>query len=59
MPRRMSRVPPRSEYEGAAFIINGNKDENISLVREQTFSTWDLRPFTAESGFVVAVLGLA
>mgnify|MGYP001258203598 FL=1 len=25
------------EYEGAAFIINGNKDENISLVREQTW----------------------
>ena len=23
------------EYEGAAFIVNGNKDENISLVREQ------------------------
>lgn len=23
------------EYEGAAFVINGNKDENISLVREQ------------------------
>ena len=31
----------------------------VGLVREQTFSTWDLRPFTAESGFVVAVLGLA
>lgn len=26
------------------------------LVREQTFSTWDLRPFEADSTFVVAVL---
>ncbi|MDD3352275.1 hypothetical protein [Zoogloea sp.] len=23
------------EYEGAAYIVNGNKDENISLIREQ------------------------
>ena len=27
------------------------------LVREQTFSTWDLRPYAAGAGFVVAVLG--
>ncbi|NMD45577.1 MAG: class I SAM-dependent methyltransferase, partial [Propionibacterium sp.] len=33
--------------------------EAAGLAREQTFSTWDLRPFTPESGFVVAVLGRA
>ena len=28
----------------------------VGLTREQTFSTWDLRPFTPDAGFVVAVL---
>ena len=28
----------------------------VGLRREQTFSTWDLRPFAADSNFVVAVL---
>ncbi|MFT4218345.1 MAG: class I SAM-dependent methyltransferase [Micropruina sp.] len=31
--------------------------EASGLGREQTFATWDLRPFTPEAGFVVAVLG--
>ena len=30
--------------------------EAVGLRPEQTFSTWDLRPFSEESGFVVAVL---
>ncbi len=29
----------------------------VGLTREHTFSTWDLRPFEPDSGFVVAVLG--
>ncbi len=33
--------------------------EAAGLVREQTFSTWDLRPFGPDAGFVVAVLGHA
>ncbi|MFT4225165.1 class I SAM-dependent methyltransferase [Micropruina sp.] len=33
--------------------------EASGLVREQTFSTWDLRPFAPDAGFIVAVLGRA
>ncbi|MFT3970905.1 MAG: class I SAM-dependent methyltransferase [Micropruina sp.] len=33
--------------------------EASGLVREQTFSTWDLRPFDVHGSFVVAVLGRA
>ncbi|MFT3860500.1 class I SAM-dependent methyltransferase [Micropruina sp.] len=43
-------------YHFADFFADA---EAVGLVREQTFSTWDLRPFAADSGFVVAVLGLA
>ena len=28
----------------------------VGLTREQTFATWDLRPFTDQANFVVAVL---
>ncbi len=33
--------------------------DEAGLVAELKFSTWDLRPFTAESGFLVAVLAIA
>ena len=42
---------------GYAFADFFADVEASGLVREQTFSTWDLRPFTPDAGFVVAVLG--
>ena len=41
---------------GYAFEDFFTDVEAVGLRREQTFSTWDLRPFSEESGFVVAVL---
>ena len=41
---------------GYAFADFFDDIEAVGLRREQTFSTWDLRPFDHASGFVVAVL---
>jgi len=41
---------------GYAFEDFFTDVEAVGLRREQTFSTWDLRPFSEESSFVVAVL---
>ncbi len=41
---------------GYAFEDFFTDVEAVGLRREQTFSTWDLRPFSEETGFVVAVL---
>lgn len=40
-------------YEFEDFFTDAG---TAGLRTEQTFSTWDLRPFTADSGFLVAVL---
>lgn len=41
-------------YEFSEFF---NDVEAAGLALENAFSTWDLRPFTNDSGFLVAVLG--
>ncbi len=44
---------------GYAFDDFFTDVEASGLVREQTFSTWDLRSFAPDAGFIVAVLGRA